>query len=201
MTDWQIHVPHRGVDQPLDAQALWELPRQLDGEDRLVFQDVLDRCVLAGIRTMEPILLGIEAMGPEDRRRCLDACRRRAGLESATDIDGAKAFAMAQDIARRRTPSEEQPRLTPGGAIEIPLSEAELAALERKTNSPRSGSPSAVRTGSARRLSERQPRRDRMSAGNPVALGGRRRENRLCQHGLARSETRSGAPSAGPHPS
>ena len=39
---------------------------------------------------------------------------------------------MTQHLARRRTPSEEQPRLTPGGAIEIPLSEAELAALERK---------------------------------------------------------------------
>ena len=110
----------------------FELPRELEGEDRLVFQDVLDRCVLAGIRTMEPIILGIEAMGPDDRRRCLDACRRRAGLKAASDLDRAEAFEMTQHLARRRTPSEEQPRLTPGGAIEIPLSEAELAALERK---------------------------------------------------------------------
>ena len=131
MSRWQLPLAYRDLDQPLDADALLELPRAIsDPEEQAVFRDVLHRSFERGIESMRPIVLGFEAMTERDRRRCLDACRKRLGLPSTAEVAARARYEAANSPAafRRRRQARTFWRATAGGGY----SEVNEAEIERE---------------------------------------------------------------------
>jgi HNH endonuclease len=77
---WQIRIPFRDRDEPLDADALTDLPAALEGEDRDVTRELMVQARLEGARTVGDVLDRVEAVGPRGRRQLLDEARTALGL-------------------------------------------------------------------------------------------------------------------------
>jgi hypothetical protein len=92
---WKLAIPYRDRGEPLDAQALDELPRALAGEDRDVARHVLLAARLAGAETLGDALDKLETASPAERRRTLDRAREAVGLESTTAIEKRRALIEA----------------------------------------------------------------------------------------------------------
>ena len=97
-----LHIPYRDRDTPLDAESIWQLPKLLDGEDALVTRELLAISYRAGARTVGQVIDIVECLDAADRRLYIDACRKRAGLKTATEIDDRAALELAQSAGRVR---------------------------------------------------------------------------------------------------
>jgi hypothetical protein len=86
--------------RPLDAAAVSELPLYLEGEQRQIARQFLMAAHLSGCKSVEDALASLEAMGQAERRKVLDACRVKAGLESATAIESRRRVERVNTAAR-----------------------------------------------------------------------------------------------------
>ncbi|MEK6271462.1 MAG: hypothetical protein AABM42_02290 [Actinomycetota bacterium] len=109
MSSWQIQVPNRGGEQPLD-DAIFDLRAALpDAEDRRITREIFVACRIAGLSTVGQVMEGFEQMTTAELRACLDSVRERVGLKSASDIDADHAFEMRQKEVRRRAAQRPVP--------------------------------------------------------------------------------------------
>jgi hypothetical protein len=80
VSDWRIQIPHRALDEPLDARSIEELSRALPpGEERLVVRQLLLDARLRGVESVGRLLADVEQSGPTQRRRLLDQARAGSG--------------------------------------------------------------------------------------------------------------------------
>ena len=88
MSDWTIQIPYRERGEPLDADAVLELPRGLDDpEGRAVAERILFDASVSGVGTVGELLDQIQRASPDERRSMLDAARVAEGLETTADVD------------------------------------------------------------------------------------------------------------------
>ena len=101
---WQLRLPLRDFDEPLDARALDELPQALgDGdEERVTRSLLLSAWIDHGCKTVGDVKTLLAMATPERRRELLDLARESAGLKTATRIDFEQQFARDQANARVR---------------------------------------------------------------------------------------------------
>jgi hypothetical protein len=136
MNEWQLKVPHRDLDEPLDAKSIWELPDALDDpEDRQVCRALLASCHRVGMKTVGHVIWGLEALTTGERRQLLDGLRKHAGFKPASQIDHERHFEFVNTATRRKAAAETRPlrlAFSPSGAI-IDLNERDDdAARERE---------------------------------------------------------------------
>ena len=101
-TTWQLHPPYPSRGEELNAETIWTLSRQLDGEDALVTRELLALSYRVGARTLGTVLDIVESLDADDRRLYVDACRKSAGLKTATAIDDERALELAQSAGSIR---------------------------------------------------------------------------------------------------
>ena len=100
---WQLRIPYRSRDEPLDARTIWQLPKLLDSdEDARVTRELLTLSCRAGAKTVGQVVDVVESLDAADRRLYIDACRKSAGLRTATEIDDRAALDLAQAAGRVR---------------------------------------------------------------------------------------------------
>jgi hypothetical protein len=130
---WQIKLPVRDPDEPLNAKAIGEIPDFLDGEDRDICREYL-----IWIKSINPTLfstvgraqLALEVLEPPERKHLLDRLRRAAGLPSTREAEQIQA----QHLAMMHTHDRHEPvlKIMPGGAI------VDVAAAAREAEAERS---------------------------------------------------------------
>ena len=113
---WQLHIPYRSLDEPLDAGSIWALPKLLDSdEDALVTRELLALVCRAGAKTVGQVVDIVDSLDAADRRLFIDACRKSAGLRTATEIDARRAFELANRASQARgTSSSSTARIATG---------------------------------------------------------------------------------------
>jgi hypothetical protein len=140
MSEWQLKVPHRDLDEPLDAKSIWELPDALDDpEDRKVCRELLASCHRVGMKTIGQVIWGLEGLSTLQRRQLLDRLRGSAGFKTASQIDHERHFELVNDAARRKASTETRPlrlAFSPSGAI-IDLNERDDDAARERENEKR----------------------------------------------------------------
>jgi hypothetical protein len=68
-------------NQPLDAKAIWDLPKVLDDEeDAKVARELFIQAHRAGLRSAAEVAELLDALRPDERKNMLDAIRRKLGL-------------------------------------------------------------------------------------------------------------------------
>jgi hypothetical protein len=100
---WQLHIPHRNLDEPLNAAAIEELPHALPpGDERLVVRQLLLDARSGGIETVGALLADVERSDPARRRFLLDRARAGVGLAPSHKVEAAERLAAATHEAEVR---------------------------------------------------------------------------------------------------
>ena len=100
---WQLRIPYRDRDEPLDAGSIWALPKLLDSdEDARVTRELLALVCVSGARTVGQVIDVVDSLDADDRRLFIDACRKSAGLRTATEIDARRAYELANAANQAR---------------------------------------------------------------------------------------------------
>src|SRR5215211_8652234 len=76
----KLRIPHRHLDEALDAKSLWELPEALEGEERQIAREYLCHARESGAQTVGEALEALEALDGEGRKSLLNGLRRKLGL-------------------------------------------------------------------------------------------------------------------------
>ena len=106
MSEWEIKMPWRLLDEPLNAKSIWELPDALtDREEKAVCRELLIGMHMVGARRVREVTLALEELSATERRLLLDGLRRRAGLKTATQIDHERRFEAANEAGAARARS------------------------------------------------------------------------------------------------
>ncbi len=95
MSEYELHIPHRGPDQPV-LDAIDDTRLALEGDDRAVARGVLTERLLAGDETVGEVIEHLESVSSEERRAIADRAREDAGLLSFTEVE------KNQELARIR---------------------------------------------------------------------------------------------------
>jgi hypothetical protein len=101
---WELRLPYRDRDQPLDDPDVLALPQALEDRDQraIATRLLLQAMETPGMETVGDLLDVVEALDEGERRLVLDRCRERAGLETATDVDDKQQLeSLQQEIVRR----------------------------------------------------------------------------------------------------
>jgi hypothetical protein len=78
----RIRIPFRSRSQAIDAEAISDLPRMLDGEERAIARQVLLNARESGVQSVGELLDRLEAADSSERREVLDQARAAVGLET-----------------------------------------------------------------------------------------------------------------------
>jgi hypothetical protein len=90
MTDWAIHLPHRG-DRSAPLSTVSEAARHLpQDEDRAVTRQLVMDWRLGGLSTVGDALDLVGALESPERRALLDRTRVECGLPSTAEVEAAK---------------------------------------------------------------------------------------------------------------
>jgi hypothetical protein len=108
VSEFEINLPYRSRQDPLDIEALNAASERLEGDDRAV----AERLIWAGmidpkLQTVGDLWDRIEQASPEERRRIADEARSEAGLTTFTEI------AENRRLARERR--DDPPKLPTAG--------------------------------------------------------------------------------------
>src|SRR5512132_2513144 len=88
VSEWELRLPIGDPDQPLDADALSDLPSALPpGEQRELARDLLLQGRLDGLETVGAVHDRLAGMSPSQCRRVLDGARRRSGLALTAEVE------------------------------------------------------------------------------------------------------------------
>jgi len=122
---WSIDLPIRDRDEPLDVDAISDLPQALTpGPRREMARDALLHARFSGLTTVGEAHDEIAKLDAAGRRRALDALRWRAGLDSIEDIEVRERLEVANTGARLTASSESPWQVCPAdGCGEIPINE------------------------------------------------------------------------------
>jgi hypothetical protein len=103
VTDWRISIPHRDLDEPLNAAAIEELPRALPpGDERLVVRQLLLDARARGVENVGALLADVQQLDPAQRRGLLDRARAGVGLAPVHQVEAAERVAAATASAKVR---------------------------------------------------------------------------------------------------
>jgi hypothetical protein len=107
MTSWSLKLPMRDPDEPLDVDAITDLPQALEaGSDRQIARELLFAARLDGIETVGQLHDMIERLSGPERRQLLDRARERVGLDTTETIDARVRVEVATRNARLAGSSE-----------------------------------------------------------------------------------------------
>jgi hypothetical protein len=96
VSEWAIRIPFRTRDDPLDVDAVIDLPELLDDpEDQAVARELPVEASTSGLQLVGQLLDQLEAASPAARRATLDRMRARAGLDSTADVEAHRASELA----------------------------------------------------------------------------------------------------------
>jgi hypothetical protein len=91
----RIRIPYRDRNQPLDAEAVSDLPRALAGDERTVARQLLMDARGGGALTVGQALDDLERATPAQRRTRLDRARADAGLPTLGALEEQRSRAAA----------------------------------------------------------------------------------------------------------
>jgi hypothetical protein len=129
MTSWSLKLPMRDPDEPLDVDAITDLPAALEtrSEQQIARELLLAARLDGGFQTVGEVHARIEAMSGAERRQLLDRFRRRVGLDSTEKIDARRQVEMASSSARLTAAKESPWQVCHGeGCGQIPINELGL---------------------------------------------------------------------------
>ena len=125
----QLFVPVRSESEPLNAQAIADLPNYVDDpEDREVTSWLLKVGQLAGVKRVGTLARLVESCDPHERKTLLDRLRRIAGVDEACAEREREAAERAARIKMATRPSTLVPG--PNGWYDPAEQEAEGRRVE-----------------------------------------------------------------------
>jgi hypothetical protein len=138
---FEVQIPFRNRSQPLDAEAISDLPRALDDrEARAVTREILFEAATTGIETVGGVLDRLEAASPADRRRLVNSAREVAGFQTLDRIEGDREFELMQAALPRGRDEQGSIRVCAApdcGAIPTDRFGAPMAVRDRRWWCPR----------------------------------------------------------------
>jgi hypothetical protein len=126
MSDWVVNLPMRHRSEPIDADALSDLPRALPkGPERdMARQLLLESRLDAGMSTVGEVADWLGGLDGPGRRRVLDRLRGHVGLPSTGDVEAERRSEALNRNARAIASSESPWQVCPAdGCGEIPVNE------------------------------------------------------------------------------
>jgi hypothetical protein len=126
MSDWVVNLPMRHRSEPINADALSDLPSALrKGPERDMARQLLLESRLAGMSTVGEVADWLNDLDGPGRRRVLDRLRGHVGLASTGEVEAQRRFEHANAGARLAAAAESGWQICHAdGCAQVPINES-----------------------------------------------------------------------------